>query len=297
MQKATITFVVAAVCLLLGGCQQGIDTAQNSCIRPTDARDGWHLGVMAWTFTKFTFYEAIDKTAAMDMHYIQGSPGQVLSNARPGIKFSPDMPAEVREEIKQKLAQAGVRMESTWAELPEDKAVCRKVFEFCRDMGINVIVTEEPAERYAMLDELCREYNIKVAIHNHPKPSKFWHPDRVLEACQGRSKFIGACADTGHWMRSGINPVEALKKLEGRIVCLHFKDLNEFGNPDAHDVMWGTGAGDVEAMLTELHKQNYKGEILFEYEYNWRNSMPEIEQSVQYYNKVAGRLQADFRGG
>ena len=101
-----------------------------------------------------------------------------------------------------------------------------------------------------MLDKLCEEYDLKLAIHDHPKPTRYWNPDFVLRVCRDRSHRIGACADTGHWMRSGLNPVECLKKLEGRLISFHFKDLNKAGG-DAHDVPWGTGACNVPAMLAE----------------------------------------------
>ena len=112
----------------------------------------------------------------------------------------------------------------------------------------------------------------------------------MLEVCQGRSEWIGACGDTGHWMRSGVNPVEALKKLEGRLISIHLKDLNEFGDRSAHDVIWGTGKGDVKAMLAELYRQEFKGVFSIEYEYNWENSIPEIRPSVAYFNEIASQL-------
>ena len=79
------------------------------------------------------------------------------------------------------------------------------------------------------IDKLCAEFDINLAIHNHPQPSHYWNPDTVLKVCKDRSKRIGACADTGHWLRSGLNPLECLKKLEGRIISLHFKDLEREG--------------------------------------------------------------------
>ena len=87
-----------------------------------------------------------------------------------------------------------------------------------------------------------------MAIHDHPKPSHYWNPDTVLEAVKGRTPLMGACADTGHWLRSGLTPLDCIKKLEGRIISFHFKDLNKPGN-DAHDVPWGTGVCDVPGML------------------------------------------------
>ena len=67
-----------------------------------------------------------------------------------------------------------------------------------------------------------------LAIHNHPQPSHYWDVDTVLATCKGRSKWIGACADTGHWCRSGLNPVACCKLLEGRLINFHLKDVAEF---------------------------------------------------------------------
>jgi len=256
--------------------------------------DGWRLGIQAWSFNRFTFYEAVDKTASLGLGWIEAYPhGQKLSKDKPNIIFGHEMPAQIREEVKQKLKDAGVKLASYGVtNLPNDEAKCRKVFDFAKEMGIETIVSEPPEEAFDMLDKLCQEYKISVAIHNHAKPTHYWNPDTVLKVCKGRSKWIGACADTGHWMRSGINPVEALKKLEGRIISLHLKDLNEFGNLKAHDVPWGTGKADIKAILAELARQNFKGVFSIEYEYNWENSIPDIRQCVTYFNKVSAELKS-----
>jgi hypothetical protein len=141
-----------------------------------------------------------------------------------------------------------------------------------------------------MLDRLCGEYGINVAVHNHPKPSPYWHPDRVLEVTRGLSPRIGACADIGHWLRSGVNPMEAIKKLEGRIITFHFKDLNVAGDPEAHDVVWGTGVANVKELLRELDRQKFKGVFSIEFEYNWESSLPEVRQCVASFEKMAGEL-------
>ena len=88
-------------------------------------------------------------------------------------------------------------------------------------------------------------------------------------------------------MRSELNPVECLKKLEGRIISFHLKDLNEYGW-GAHDVPWGTGRGDVKAMLTEVKRQGIKP--IFSMEYEYRFTMPELAQCVAYFDKVAAEL-------
>ncbi len=199
----------------------------------TDAYDGWRLAVQAYTFNRFTFYEAIDKTASLGLEWIEAYPGQQLSKEKPDLEFDHNAPPEIRDEVKAKLADAGIRIVNYGVvDMGNNEAECRKVFDFAKDMGIETIVSEPPEKAFDMIERLCDEYEINLAIHNHPKPSHYWNPDTVLKVCKGRSKRIGACADTGHWMRSGPNPLQMLRKLDGRIISLHFKDLiRENGDP------------------------------------------------------------------
>jgi len=256
-----------------------------------DGSEDWRLGVQAYTFNRFSFYEAVDKTRALGLRYIEAYPGQRLSKDKPDARFDHNMSSELQQEVLQKLHESGVKLVNYGVvALPNNEAECRKVFDFAREMGIETIVSEPPEDAFELIDRLCEEYKKNVAIHNHPVPNHYWNPDTVLKVCQGRSKRIGACADTGHWMRSGVNPVEAVKKLEGRIISLHFKDLNEFGKREAHDVIWGTGASNAKAILAELNRQGFKGVFSIEYEHNWLNSMPEIAGCVSFFEATASEF-------
>lgn len=255
----------------------------------------WKLGVQAYSFKEFTFFEAIDKAEQLGLHYMEAYPNQRLSKEKRDVRTSVDMDADIRLEIKKKLKDANVKLINYGViKLTNDEAQSRKIFEFAKDMGVETIVSEPPENALGLIDRLCAEYKIKVAIHNHPKPSRYWNPDKVLKASQDTSKWIGACADTGHWMRSGIDPVEAIKKLDGHIVSLHLKDRNEYGvEGGTHDVPWGTGKADVKAILTELKRQGFKGSFSIEYEHNWKNSVPEIAECVKYFNDISSQLSRD----
>jgi len=251
---------------------------------------GWQIGCQAYSFNKFTFFEAVDKTASMGLHTIEAYPGQPLSKEHPEVQMGHDMPKEYYAAVQDKLKQAKVTLRGYGVVgLSADEAADRKVFEFAKTMGIETIVSEPPMEALDLVDKLANEYGINVAFHNHPKPSKYYDYKTVLEACKGHSKRLGSCADTGHWMRSGINPLEAIKALEGHIISLHFKDLNE-ASKDGHDVPWGTGKADIRAILTELRRQGFKGVFSAEYEYHWENSVPEIAEGVKFVNEVAAEL-------
>ncbi len=244
---------------------------------------GWRLGCQAWSFNDMTFLQAVEKTASLGLHYIEAFPGQRVGGGS-AERFTERTSPAVRQEVKKRLADSGVKLVSFGV-----GGYSKAIFEFARDMGIENIVSEPPFDAFDGLDRLTEEYGINVALHNHPKPSRYWNPDTVLKACKDHSKRIGACCDIGHWMRSGINPLEALRKLEGRIIEFHFKDLTRFG-PRAHDVPWGTGKADVRAILAEVHRQGLKPVFSVEYEYHWGHSLPEIAQSVAYFDKVAAEI-------
>ena len=97
----------------------------------------------------------------------------------------------------------------------------------------------------------------------------------MLSLVKNRDHRIGSCADIGHWVRSGVNPLDALRILKGRIVACHLKDLNEF-SPGAHDVPYGTGVSNIPAVLNEFKAQKFYGPASVEYEYNEEHDLPEV---------------------
>ncbi|HLX69995.1 MAG TPA: sugar phosphate isomerase/epimerase [Verrucomicrobiae bacterium] len=253
---------------------------------------GWQLAIHSYTFQKFSIFDAIDKSAALGVKYMSISGGLMLDGSN--RMTTVDLSDAERADIDKKLRADGFGnfVNIGVVQLPADEAKSRKVFEFAKKWGINVLVAEPELNALDTVEKLCKEYNIKVAIHDHPKGhSIYWNPDAVLSAIKGRTPLMGACADVGHWMRSGLDPLECIKKLNGHIICLHFKDLNEMG-PDAHDVPWGTGVGKSKEIMAELKRQHFHGAFCVEYEYHWTTSSPEIAQCVKFWNDTCAELMA-----
>jgi sugar phosphate isomerase/epimerase len=254
---------------------------------------GWRLGPAAWSFNRFTFFESVDKTAALHLRYIEAFEGQRVS---PDIdaKMGADLPADVIAKIAAKLESARVKLTSIYIHaLPGDEAKCRNAFALCRKLGVETIVSEPPPESLDLIEKLCDEYNIKVAIHNHPKgSSRYWDPQEVLKACRGRSPRLGACADVGHWQRCGVNPVEGVRLLGSRLLSLHVKDLDELG-AKGHDVPWGTGRGQIAELLGEVHRLGVTPTLFaIEYEYNWDNNGPDIARSAEFFRRTVAAIAA-----
>ena len=253
---------------------------------------GWQLAIHSYTFQKFSIFDAIDKTKALGVKYMSISGSAILDGTNRVTTVN--LSDEDRARIDQKLQADGFDsfVNIGVVQLPADEAKSRKVFEFAKKWHIPILVAEPELNALDTVEKLCKEYNIKVAIHDHPKGhSIYWNPDAVLSAIKGRTPLMGACADVGHWMRSGLDPLECLKKLDGHIICLHFKDLNQMG-PDAHDVPWGTGVGKTKELMVELKRQHFHGAFCVEYEYHWTNSSPEIAQCVKFWNNTCAELAA-----
>jgi len=247
---------------------------------------GFFIGCQAYTFKNYTLFEAIEKTAQSGGRVIELSTVQKLSKEQPDVTFDHNASAETLEKAKNKLAEFKLRAVNYGVvNIPKDETQARKLFEFAKTMGLRAITTES-VDSLDTIEKLVKEYDIMVAYHDHPRkpndPSyRLWDPNYVLSLVKDRDKRIGACADTGHWVRSNLKPVDCLRILKGRIISSHLKDLNHMG-PGATDIPYGIGVSDVPGILEELKKQGFAGNISIEYESNWDHSVPEVSQCIGF---------------
>jgi sugar phosphate isomerase/epimerase len=254
---------------------------------PDDCKiGGFAIGCQAWTFNNYTVMEAIDKTAAAGGKIIEFYPGQKLSPEQPGVKFDHNSPDDVVAQVQAHLKECRVRAVNYGVvNIPNDEAGARKVFEFAKKLGVYGITTEAVGS-LDTIEKLVKEYDIRVGFHDHDRqPSnpdyKMWDPNYVLSVIKNRDPRIGACADTGHWVRSGLKPVDCLKILNGHIISVHLHDMNQM-SARSHDVPAGAGVTDVPAVLDELKRQNFDGNISIEFEYNWKNNVTDAAQCIGF---------------
>ena len=249
---------------------------------------GFTLGVQMWTFRMFTFTEALDKVDSAGIKNIEAFWGQKLGGNMPG-EFGIDMNAGTRSKLKDLLKQKGISIVAMGVIQPKDKGEWIKACELAKDFGLHYITCEPIKTQWDMADSLAGVYNIKLAIHDHPKPNAYWEPDSVIAAMKGH-KNIGDCADIGHWARNGLNPVDCLKKLEGHVYGVHLKDIVKFDDPKAADTVVSKGVIDWPAVLAELKRQNFNGILSIEHESNWYHSTPDVIATKQYYDAQVAKL-------
>ena len=250
---------------------------------------GWKVGSQAYTFKVFSLEETLEKLNSIGVKYVELYPGQRISKSGDATTDFTTITAADKAKIKSLLQKYDIEAMGYGVTNPKD-ADWPKLFAFAKEMGIEILTTEAKPDQFDKIEKLCEEYQIKIALHNHPLPSYYWHPEVASRMLEGRSELMGVCADIGHWARSGLDPVKCLQQLEGKVISLHVKDLNKFGIREAHDVPWGTGTSNVAGVLHELHRQGFEGAFSAEYEYNWENNLPEVEESIAYFKRVAAQL-------
>lgn len=258
----------------------------------------------AWTFRRFTFSETLKKLKELGVAAVEAFPGQALAAERPGAKFDETMTDDDIAFVKDALQANGVTLYGYGVcDIGTTEASMRKMFDFARRMGIRILVCEPADDDFTLLEKLVKEYNVKIAIHNHPAPAKYNLPETVFRHVDGKDPRIGSCADSGHWMRGLTDPREAFKLLSGRILDVHLKDRTDYGTAKGvDDTAWGSGKGHIRDLLAELTLQDYDGYLTMEYENESEagDPMPAFRKSIAYVKSVTyydGYAQILRRGG
>jgi len=261
---------------------------------PLAKKLGWRVACQLYTFRDRSFYEALEVISSLGIRHVEPCFFLSLDKKRPDLKTSESLSPDVRRELKKRLNDHGVKMVNYYASVDGNTENFRKIFDFSKEMGVQTLVAEPPAEVFDKVEELCDEYKINLAIHNHPKSpdSKYWNPENVLKVCEGRGKRIGSCSDTGHWVRSGLDPIECLKKAKKRIITMHLKDVIEAGKPAARDVPLGTGKGNYTAVLKELHTQKFRGVMAIEYEHLSDQLVQDVAKCAKFVEDFAATVKS-----
>lgn len=285
----------SAIVALTGCGGNSADTTKTSDTTTTATTDtasvtkDWKIGVQLWTFHEAgPFVTAIAKTDSAGLKFVEAFPGQPIGG---GMKdtFGIRMSAETKAKIKELLAAKGIRIVAMGVISPKDLAEWKQYFDLAKEFNLSYITCEPKKNQWDGIDSLAGQYGINIAIHDHPRPNAYWHPDSVLAAIKGHA-HIGSCADVGHWARNGLDPVECLKKLEGHIYGVHLKDIDSAGNTKANDLVVGTGVIKFTPIFQELKRQQFKGMFSIERENNWMNNVPDVINTVKFYNTEVSKL-------
>lgn len=261
---------------------------------PNAEKLGWKVGVQFYTFHKYTFFEGIDLTKALGLHYIEGTMGMRIS-PESDEKMWVNISQEWKDKIKKRLNDAGVKSISVYAWMNGSGDGFEDLVKFCKEMGFTIITdpkrTDNGGKPVEFYEEILKKYGVTMAFTNHPKGAAYWNPDFTVADTKERSQHIGASLDLGHQLRGGFDTYEVAKKyIEiGKMYHFHMRDVNEIG-PHGLDVSCGDGKGRLKEIYQMMFDKKIKPLMMLEYEHDFDNPMPYLIKSVNWINKVCGEM-------
>ncbi len=234
---------------------------------------GLKVGLASYSFSKLPLDAAIKGIRRVGVNYVS------IKDAHLPLKST----AAERKAVVQKFRDAGITPLSCGViGLSGDESQLRNAFEYARDADIPTIVCKPTHESLPVLDRLVKEFDLKLAIHNHGPEDKVWpSPLDVWAVIQKYDERIGVCVDVGHTARCGVDPAQALRTCSGRLYDVHFKDLANKG-PKSAAIEVGRGVLDVRGMLKALLDIGYSHLVGLEHEKDMADPIPGAAESFGY---------------
>jgi sugar phosphate isomerase/epimerase len=249
-----------------------------------DPYGGFPMGAQSYSLRNYDLIEAVRHLQGMGLHHVEF--------------YSKHLnPAGTQEEIdstKKLLADADIAISAHGVNgFNKNHDANRKLFEFARRAGFRTLTAnpQPDNETFDSLDKLCEEFQIRIAIHNHGPGALYDSIDSVKKVCEGRHKLIGACVDTGHFLRSKEDPVKAVLELGPRVYGVHVKDEEKMER-QSRNVIIGTGHLDLVGLFKALREVKFPadGALSLEYEANQTNPIDDMKQCIEAARAAIAKL-------
>jgi sugar phosphate isomerase/epimerase len=234
------------------------------------------LGIASYSFRNYDLDETIQMTRRLNIKHL-------------ALK-SMHLPLETSDtdigKIKTKLYQAGINLYGAGVIYMNSMDDVKNAFRYAKAAELKVIIGVPKHELLDQVEDLVKQTNIKVAIHNHgPGDELYPSPQSVIEKIKNRDPRLGLCMDIGHTQRIGLDPGKEAKKYFSRLLDVHIKDVDQ-SSPDGDTVEIGRGVIDIPGFLSVLYNHNYTGMVSFEYEKDPDDVLPGISESIGYVRGV-----------
>ena len=271
----TTTALAAATALPLGAA-----LAQQELVQPRvpeRARDdpwrGLRVGVATYSLRGLKVEDAVAAIGRLDLKYASIK----------DVHLRMEAPQSWRHAVARKFREAGITLASCGVvNMTNDDAKLRAAFEYAKDIGVPVIVCNPDPAALPSLDKLVKEFDVKLAIHNHgPSDTRFPSPYEALKLAENFDPRIGVCVDVGHTARAGRDPAQAIRDCRERLYDVHLKDV---ANPQQRgpEVELGRGHLDVRAILQALAETQFAYHVGLEHEKDTRDPLPGLAESAGY---------------
>ena len=239
-------------------------------------KEKFNLGLASYTFRKFTTEQTLAMTKRLGLKYISFKDFHMPLNSTP----------EQIQNTVAKVKEAGLTLYACGVIYMKSEADIQQAFDYAKAAGVKMIAGVPNYELLGSVEKKTKEYDIKVAIHNHGADFKLYpSPAIVYEKVKDLDKRIGLCIDAGHTQRAGIDPSEAVEKFADRLLDIHIKDESS-ATTEGTTVEMGRGVIDLVKLMRTLEKIGYTGVAAFEYEKDENDPLAGVAESVGYTRGV-----------
>lgn len=269
-------------------CVAGAAAAASAISFPASSRAGesagkkvpFELGLASYTTRKFTLEQTIEMAVRLDLKNI----------CLKSFHLPMDSSAEACAAAAKKCKDAGLNLYGGGVIAMKDENQVNQAFDYAKAAGMSVIIGVPYPDVLPLVDRKVKEYNIKVAIHNHGPGDKMYPtPESAYERVKDLDKRIGLCMDIGHTVRIGADPIVDVQRFADRLHDLHIKDVSKAAK-DGYTLEIGRGVIDMPAFLKALIGTGYSGVASFEYEKDADDPLPGLAESVGYVRGVLAAI-------
>ena len=248
------------------------------------ATAGFKLGVASYSLRKFNRTQAIAMVKQLNTPYINIKEFHLL------LRSTPDEIDVARKEFQ----EAGLIIlgGGNISFLLDDDADIRHKFEYAKLAGMPIIVCAPTARTLPKLERFVKEYDIKIAIHNHGRTDKhFPTPQSALKFVNNMDPRCGLCVDVGHTAETGVDVVDSIRQAGSRLLDVHIKDTSDLADASKQTPV-GEGKMPVAAIFRQLTQMNYQGGVMLEYEVDENDPLPGMAKSFAYMRGVLAGMRA-----
>jgi len=288
---------LAAGTLLVGRNTFGADES-------SDPYSGFKMGIQSYSLRAYDVETALKHSRDLGLNYWEAYSKHIPLST---------IPSHIAK-YKKLLSDAGITLNAYGVmSIGADENKTRELFDFAQAMELDSI-SANPAKQpevFDLLDKLCEEYSIPIAIHNHGPGATYDKIADVETWTKDRHPLIGACVDTGHFLRSDEDPVNAINRLGQRVFGVHLKDVKSIRDEEELNrlaselpknranrlrkegkvmTILGEGELDVPGCLRALRDLDYDRSLSLEYEENMENPLSDIAVCLQTVREAAQQI-------
>jgi inosose dehydratase len=226
--------------------------ARAALAAPPAAAADLALGIQSFTLRRYALEPMLDVLVSLGIRQVELIPELEILFYSLGSHFPVTDDAAAIDRVVRAVSSRGITISASGVHSISDAEHAKQLFEFAERARIPLLTISPGDDVLDALDRLCLEHpRVRLGIHNHGPWTRYDKISDVEATLARRAPNFGACVDTGHFIRSGEDPVEAVRRLGSRVHGVHLKD-HESAGFFASGCLLGEGKLDLIAFFRAL---------------------------------------------